>query len=707
MRLALQSKLAKSGKYRPDIDGARAIAVLSVLFFHAKVAGFSGGFVGVDIFFVLSGYLITSIIASDISLGRFSFLSFYERRMRRIFPALFSVVLFCTLAATSLFAPIDFLSFGKSMVASTCFLSNIFFLRSTSFDGYFGDSSSLQALLHTWSLSVEEQFYLLFPALVLLLTRTAKGWVVQSLCLLTGISFLLNIWLTIHSQPRAFYTLPPRAWELLIGSLLAVKAVPPLRRRLFREIAGIAGLGLIVYAVTVFTRYTTFPGFPALAPCFGTWLIIYAGQEGSSCVKTILSCPPLVFIGVISYSLYLWHWPLIVFSQYFAAGDLNGAETVAVILSSLLVAFLSFEFIERPFRGLDSAFSRRQIFSFGLAGSVVSIVVGLTIYKYHGVPERYDNLTRQLVLSNSDRKSDYQSVCSNWRRQVHSVADISFCNFGTDASRKIMFWGDSHVQQLYPLVKTLFDKGEFGGNGVVFAISPGCPPTEHMNFVSKDNHCDSFATFAMARAEEEDIDTVYIGFNTWWDYHQNALCPSIDGKCTGKISLPEARRRFLDELSDHIRRLKQHGKRVIVSLPFPMYDKSIPDLEIRNAVFGKFGLAGVAKDDTSSEFRTEILTVAEREGAETFDPRESLCDRLGCITQVKGVSIYKDDNHIAASQIGILEANLAQVLQLEAGSRRDPSRFGLPQLVHENYLQGQRTVSRRGHRFEWMYKPIN
>jgi peptidoglycan/LPS O-acetylase OafA/YrhL len=668
MRIVLQSKLAQSGKYRPDIDGVRAIAVLSVLSFHAKVDGFSGGFVGVDIFFVISGYLITSIIAKDRNLGRFSFLSFYERRMRRIFPALFSVIFFCTLASATLFAPIDFMTFGKSMVASTCFVSNIFFLRSTGVDGYFGDSSNLQVLLHTWSLSVEEQFYLLFPALVLLLTRSAKGWVTQSLSLLTGISFLVNIWLTLHSQPRAFYTLPPRAWELLIGSLLAIKAAPPLRRRLFREIAGTAGLGLIACAVTLFTKDTTFPGFSALVPCFGAWLIIYAGEEGSSCVKTILSFPPLVFIGVISYSLYLWHWPLIVFSQYFAAGDLNGAETVGVILSSLLVAFLSFEFIESPFRGRDSTFSRRQIFTFGLAASMVSIMFGLVIYKYRGIPERYDKLTRQLVLSNSGRKSDYQSVCSNWKRPVRSVADINFCNFGTSASKKIMFWGDSHVQQLYPLIKTLFDKGEFGNHGVILAIVPGCPPTEHMNFVSKNNHCDSFATFAMVRAEEEDIDTVYIGFNTWWEYHQNALCPSVDGKCIGKISLPEVRRRFLDELSDHIQRLKQHGKRVVVSLPFPMYDKSIPDLEIRNAVFGRFGLAGVAKDDTSPEFRSEILTVAERGGADTFDPRESLCNKLGCITQVRGISIYKDDHHIAASQIGILEENLKQVLHLQVSS---------------------------------------
>jgi len=192
LRVALPSNLARSSKYRPDIDGLRAIAVLAVIFFHAKVAGFSGGFVGVDIFYVISGYLITSLIAKDIAVGRFSIVSFYERRMRRIFPALFAVLFFCTLAACALLSPEDLIAFGKSMIAATLFVSNVFFKRVAGNAGYFDPTSDSQVLLHTWSLSVEEQFYLLFPTALLLLARWKKRRAVVSLAAVAVVSFFIN-----------------------------------------------------------------------------------------------------------------------------------------------------------------------------------------------------------------------------------------------------------------------------------------------------------------------------------------------------------------------------------------------------------------------------------------------------------------------------------------------------------------------------------
>jgi peptidoglycan/LPS O-acetylase OafA/YrhL len=657
--ITFQSKLARSNKYRPEIDGLRALAVLSVLFFHANVAGFSGGFVGVDVFFVISGYLITSIITPDIAMGRFSFVSFYERRIRRIFPALFAVVFFSILAAGILLAPKDFAAFGRSLLAMTFFVSNIFFKREAG-TSYFDRTSDSQPLLHTWSLSVEEQFYLFLPAALILLARWAKRRRIEYLWLGVIISFFMNVWGTVYRPQSAFYILIPRAWELLIGALLAMKAVPVLKQRVSREITGLVGLGLIAWAVFVFTRDTIFPGFNAFLPCLGAWLIIYAGQNGPSIVRTILSLRPFVFIGVISYSLYLWHWPIIVFGKYFSAGALNARETVGAIILSLVMGFISFEFIESPFRGGDSPVKRRQIFSFGLTASALAATAGFMIYSHQGYPGRYNDSTKQLVLSNTDRKSDYQEVCSNWRRSFSSIDDIQFCNIGSTLPKKIMFWGDSHVQQLYPLVRKIYDTGGLGQDGVVFAIAAGCPPTEHMN--GDGFHCDSFTRFAMMRAEEEDIDTVFLGFTTWWSTHE-WLCPSVEGRCVGKISTLETRQRFLEELSRHIQMLRARGKRVIVSLPFPFFDKSIPDLEIRNAVFRRFGLAGVATEGTLPSFRDQLASVAERMGADTFDPRKSLCPDQKCITSVDGVSIYKDESHIAASQIGILEGNMERVLR--------------------------------------------
>lgn len=632
-----------------------------MLFFHARIPGFSGGFVGVDIFYVISGYLITSLIAKEIALEKFSLVSFYERRIRRIFPALFGVIFFCTILAAALFTPGDFSAFGKSTIAMTFFVSNIFFKRAAGKGGYFGNTSDSQALLHTWSLSVEEQFYLLFPIGLFLLIRWTKRRATSWLLLAAIVSFLVSAWATQHKPLAAFYIFIPRAWELLIGSLLAMKAVSPLNQRIWREIAGFLGVVLIAWAVCMFTKDTTFPGLSALLPCLGAWLVIFAGENGPSYVKTILSFRPLVFIGVISYSLYLWHWPLIVFSRYFSAGDLSRIETAAVIVASVVIAFISFEFIEAPFRGNSSPVSRRQIFSWGLAASMLSAGLGSAIYLNQGFPGRYDDRTRQLVLINEAREHDYQDVCGNWQKQISSVDDIAFCELGTESSKAIMFWGDSHVQQLYPLIKKMYDEGSLQNRRVILAIANACPPTEHLNSIGKGYHCDSFAKFAMARAEEADVDTVFIGFNTWWSVHE-FICPSVDGRCVGKLSLEETRRRFLNELSDQIHTLQSSGKRVIVALPFPMFNKSIPDLEVRNAVFGRFGLGGTAQDITLPEFRDQLVFLAKSAGAEIFDPRKSLCYQGSCITQLNGVSIYKDDNHIAASQIGILEDNFKRVL---------------------------------------------
>ena len=661
--ITFQSKLARSNQYRPDVDGLRAIAVLTVLFFHTAIPGFSGGFVGVDIFYVISGYLITSIIAKDEAAGKFSIVSFYDRRIRRIFPALFGVVFFTVLVSTVLLPPSDFAFFGKSLLAMTFFVSNIFFERTGGARGYFAADAHPQVLLHTWSLSVEEQFYLLFPTFLILLTRFAKKHVREFLCVVIIVSFAINIWAIRHRPPVAFYLLVPRAWELLLGALLAIKAVPPIKHRILREIAGFAGLGLVAWAVAVFTPDTAFPGVWALFPCLGAWLVIYAGENGASSIKTILSFRPLVFIGVISYSLYLWHWPIVVFTKILTAKDVSDfsrAEIAGVILLSLSMAFISFEFIESPFRGGNSPVTRRQIFSFGLTATALSAALAFSIYVSRGFPARFSDSTRSLISKNQQRKADFEQACSNWKRQIKSVADLTVCNIGEPSAKKIMFLGDSHVQQLFPLVRKIHEERGLSNHGAIFTISPGCPPSEQMNRSEPGYHCDSFTHFAMIRAEQEDVDTVFIGFAPpeW------TLCPSVNGKCVDSLSKGEVRERFLAGLSASIRRLEMHGKHVILSLPFPAFDKSPPELMIRNAVLGKFlRLTTTPTDLVPASAHRELAGLAETTGAEVFDPRSSLCRGRDCVTEVDGVSIYKDDNHLAASQTGILLDNLESTLR--------------------------------------------
>jgi peptidoglycan/LPS O-acetylase OafA/YrhL len=659
LRFTFQSNLARSEKYRADIDGLRALAVVPVILFHARVPGFSGGFVGVDIFYVVSGYLITALIEKEIEQGRFSFVMFYERRIRRIFPALFGTVSFCILAAAVILAPRDFRNFGKSLVAMTCFASNILFNRDSKV-GYFGGTSESEVLLHTWSLAVEEQFYVFFPMTLLLLTRWAKKRRIEGLAFICVLSFAASIWMTIGRPIGAFYFLWPRAWELLVGSLLAMGAVPALESKVLRELLGLLGLGLIGWAVFSYSDETTFPGLGAVPPCLGACLIVYAGEHGPSRLKSALSFGPLVFVGITSYSLYLWHWPLFVFSRRFAAGELTAAQTALVIAAAFFLAFFSFEFIERPFRGRNSPITRRQVFALGFAVSAACALLGLGIYLDQGCAWRFGRATRELLRANTERRQDFEQNCGNWKTEVHSVNDIRFCDLGPASAKEIMFWGDSHVQQLYPVMKDLIDNGDLKGRGATFAVADGCPPTEHMNAVRKGYHCDSFAHFALVRARDPDIESVFIAFSTWWQTY-DFLCPSVDGRCTSRISPEAARQMVLQEISEEIRALRTAGKRVILSLPFPVYNKTIPDLEIRNAIFGGLGLAGVARDRDLASYTDQMALVATHAGAEIFDPRKSLCGAAGCLTEVDGVSIYTDNNHIAASQIGIFRDALKQL----------------------------------------------
>ena len=273
-------------KYRSDIDGLRALAIIPVVLYHAGIKQFSGGFVGVDVFFVISGYLITLIITEEIKQQRFTITDFYERRIRRIFPALFVVILFCLIAGTLFILPSDFKSFGKSIMATTLFVANIFFWKKTD---YFAAAAETKPLLHTWSLSVEEQFYLIFPIILLFIDRYNQGRWRTFLLTLAAISLILSVSGVYYYPSATFYLIPTRAWELLLGSFLALDLFPQIHKQRLKDITSIAGLMLISLAVFQFSDITPFPGGYALIPCFGAALIIYSGKNGTSLVGRIIS----------------------------------------------------------------------------------------------------------------------------------------------------------------------------------------------------------------------------------------------------------------------------------------------------------------------------------------------------------------------------------------------------------------------------------
>ncbi|MDP2258297.1 MAG: acyltransferase family protein [Caulobacter sp.] len=425
---------APSG-YRPEIDGLRAIAVLAVVLFHARVPGLSGGFVGVDVFFVISGYLIAGLIQREQAEGRFSIIAFYERRVRRILPALLAM-LAVSGAAALILLPQDLQRFGSSLAAITVFASNIQFAR---WNDYFGFATGSAPLLHTWSLAVEEQFYIVFPVLLAVVGRWAARLLVPLLVLMTATSFGYSAWAAEHAPNLAFYSPLSRAWEFLVGVLLAVSSArAPVDRRIGDALA-VVGLAAITWAIWRLTPASPFPGLNALAPCLGAALVIHGARAPGSRVARLLGVRPLVLVGLASYSLYLWHWPMIVFGSYYVL-DEAWVTPARIVLAGLSVpvAFASWRWIERPFRGPDALLTRKSLFGAALAVSLALCLYGVGLRLSGGLPERFAPET--LALTEPDSKAAFR--CAG--QPLERYADT--CLIG-DPSRRPSFvlWGDSHA----------------------------------------------------------------------------------------------------------------------------------------------------------------------------------------------------------------------------------------------------------------------
>ena len=450
--------------YRPDIDGLRALAVLSVLLFHAKL-GCPGGFVGVDIFYVISGYLISSIILADLLAGKFSLFAFWERRIRRILPALVVVVLATVIAGWFLFMPEDYAVLGKSVAAQATLLANVFFYRQGYAEGgYFAIAPPPRPLLHTWSLAVEEQFYLLFPLLLIFLARHGRVWLLNATIFLLAGSFAWSAYGSYFHPQAAFYLLPGRAWELALGALLAMVRGRLAAGGAVREMCGWAGIGLIGFALFGYNEITRFPGQAAVPPCMGAALIIFSNESKNSSVGRILSFKPVVFIGLISYSLYLWHWPLLDFLKYVCSQGPDANARAATLGASLILACLTWKFVETPFRKKWVLPGRPQIFGFAGISTAISLVVGLGILHLGGIPSR---IGAHDFLRYTDYKNHYA-----FREQLSldQALNSQYANIGgqkTNQPIKVLIWGDSHAMSITPVLDDLCRKyscrGELAG----------------------------------------------------------------------------------------------------------------------------------------------------------------------------------------------------------------------------------------------------
>ncbi|MEZ4322103.1 MAG: acyltransferase family protein [Myxococcota bacterium] len=430
--------------YRRDIDGMRAVAVSIVVLFHAHIPGFSGGFVGVDVFFVLSGFLITGIIVKDIEAGRFSVLRFFERRARRILPAVFTMAAVSTVVAAVIFIPPDLVDLGWELSSAAIYASNIYYWQTA---GYFAGPAESKLLLHTWSLSVEEQFYFITPFVLMAAGRWFRGRFVAALLPFAVVSLALSVWGVSGAPTFTFYMLPTRFWELLVGSFLALGVAPPLRTRATNEAVGFAGLAMIALSTLLFTADTPFPGIAALVPTLGTAAMLHAGRGGGTLLTRLLSLRPLVLIGLISYSLYLWHWPVLVLGRYAAFRALTLPESIGLIALSGVLAALSYRFVEQPFRTPPShGFSGAGPFVAAGAAMGAAVVLGGLLVITDGLPIRYPGFTAE----NIPGKEEYrEGTCFLRRDQTAEDWTEADCAL-TRGPRRILLWGDSHAAHYAP-----------------------------------------------------------------------------------------------------------------------------------------------------------------------------------------------------------------------------------------------------------------
>jgi peptidoglycan/LPS O-acetylase OafA/YrhL len=504
-------------KYRSEIDGLRALAVLSVILFHAGFKAFSGGFVGVDVFFVISGFLITTIILSELEQGKFSIVKFYERRARRILPALFLVMLICIPFAWFWLLPSDMKNFSQSLIAVSIFASNILFWQES---GYFNTAAELKPLLHTWSLAIEEQYYILFPLFLMLSWKLGKRWILVTLGLLFITSFVIAEWLVYSKPIAAFLLLPTRAWELLIGTFAAFYLSSSNYKGFVKarsEAAGWLGVVLILYAVFCYSKTTVFPSHNALAPTIGTVLIILFGTDKTA-VGKFLGNKVLVGIGLISYSAYLWHQPFFAFAKLrYGNNELSTTIYFLLILVVFILAYLSWYLIESFFRNPNKVTSK-LIFRLAIIMFLFFLVLGLIGNTDISNELRFSKDRLELVNTLDSNKRKYLNCFTDIKHDRPNVSKQDFCMVGANNTKpSFILFGDSHAISIANSVNIAASK--VGLSGYLVATS-SCPPLLGVDPTRKDNiglQCMSMREEVLKVIKEESLRKVYLVGR--WDYY--------------------------------------------------------------------------------------------------------------------------------------------------------------------------------------------
>ncbi len=609
--------------YRREIDGLRAVAVLPVILFHAGFKAFEGGFVGVDVFFVISGYLITSIILADMNKGKFSIVTFYERRARRILPALFFVMLCCLPFSWLIRLPNHFKDFFESVAAVSVFSSNFLFWSES---GYFDTAAELKPLLHTWSLAVEEQYYLLFPLFLIALWKLRKRWIFGALGAVGAASLALAQWAAYNEPSANFFLLPTRFWELAIGALVGFYFLYRREQTEFiashkiaSELLGALGLALICYSVAMFDKGTPFPSLYALAPTVGTALIIVFSTS-KTVVGRVLGMKLMVGIGLISYSAYLWHQPMFSFARLINEGEPSVDVLLMLAALSVGLAYLSWRFVEVPFRD-KQLISRKKVFAFAVVGSISFATAGLAAYEL-----RYTKEQREILAYHQYKYNDIYRTGSCFLGIGQNSSDFSEECLELKGSNLTMVWGDSHAASLsYGFRKHL--------KGIIQITASRCPPIIDLS-EQDDRECKDINQFALNLIEDASPKNIILS-SSWLFYW-------------GK----EFRHEFINTVIAISK--KAPGSNIIIIGTLPYWTNKLPNIlfeknEKINAEL--YTPLGKVRNDMAY-IDEEIKMISKIYGVKVFLPLEKLCKEDSCPSVISTQSGYKltafDEGHLTA-----------------------------------------------------------
>lgn len=632
-------QVKEGGGYRPDIDGIRAVAVILVVVFHYFPAAAPGGYVGVDVFFVISGYLITGIIAREVESGSFTFREFYSRRIRRIFPALAIVLAATFVMAWRWLLPDEFVSFGQTLIGGATFAANFVLLNQS---GYFDTSAHLKPLLHLWSLGIEEQFYIVWPIIIIAVRRFRASLTGTVMVLLVG-PFSLSVWMIATDPVPTFYLPFTRAWELMVGSALAVAPVSILYRT-SDNARSVAGVGLIAAAAVLLNARMPFPGWLALMPTIGAALLISSPNAWIN--RSVLAHPCAVYVGLISYPLYLWHWPLITFANITSPEGVPTIERVGLILFSVFLSTATYHLVERRLRSGANSIPK-------IAGLATAMVLVGTLGAYavvgNGVPSRLPEEVRDIAAAKPDLKE--------WRVGTCFVADTKqFPDPGACIEKKralVLVWGDSLSASVLPGLREIAHQRDFG---IAQFSSSACPPLVFDSAKPEPTPCWPLNRQVLGIVSEIKPEIVVLQ-SIWW--HP-----------------PLAERYDIEKLGDTVARLRQIGVgRIVVVGPVPNWEGGLPQSVA--AYFNKHRTMIPRRTSlhlTSIEQETDaaLRKKATALGVDYVSAYQTFCNHEGCLTRVgdgaKGLTAW-DNAHLTIAGSRALAQAIAPLLDVTESRR--------------------------------------